>query len=183
MFSSRRKFSRINVFWDSLVIWKLLLYLCRQCHFELNFNYLVSLLTFSDSDGIVLSLSDYLTLTTPWTLQFTVEVWMKGNSFTGNFITAEHNSATIFSLSVSGSDLIVSDVGSTFTFTGAFSSLSSSGWNLLGVSFGLSGDATNTGVCCLWVGNNALSKCLYQTSSAFYTSIIGSTSTLTFKIG
>lgn len=79
---------------------------------------------------------------------------------TGDFISSDFNLAAIFTLSVSGSDIIVTDVGSTYTFTGAFSSLSSTGWNLLGVSFGILGDATNTGICCLWVGNNVNSKCL-----------------------
>ena len=141
------------------------------------------MLYLSDSDGIVLSSTDYLTLVAPRTLDFSLEVWIKGNSFTGDLISSDFNSVGIFKLFISGSDLLVTDVGSTYTFTGAYSSLSSTGWNLLGVSFGILGGSTNTGICCLWVGNNANSKCLYSGSSTFYTNIISAPGSMTFKIG
>lgn len=127
--------------------------------------------------------TDYLTLITPRTLQFSLDIWTLGNSIAGDFISSDFNTAAIFKLSVSGSDIIVTDVGNIYTFTGAFSSLSSTGWNLLGVSFGILGDSTNTGICCLWVGNNANSKCINSGSSTFYTTVTSSTGSMTFKIG
>ena len=95
-----------------------------------------------------------MTLTAPKQLQLSVEVWLKGNSLTGVFISATANGNTILTCLKTGSDLSTNDFGGSLVFPNAFNRLSSSDWNLLGISIGLLGSSTN-GMVCLWVGNNA----------------------------
>jgi len=77
-------------------------------------------------------------------LEFTVEVWIKGNQITGNFIELKHESTTtIFNLDVSSLDLEINGfIGTPLTFSNALSTLSPTDWNFLGISFGVSGDST-----------------------------------------
>ena len=63
---------------------------------------------FSDSDGIVFTGSENLTLVSPRSLQFTVETWIKGNQITGDYISVTHNNVPVFKLSVSGADIVIS---------------------------------------------------------------------------
>lgn len=105
---------------------------------------MVSSINERDSDGTILAGSEYLTLVAPASLSFTVECWIKGNSILSDFIIVNHDSTTlVLKMSVLSSELVLSNYGGSVTFTGAYSKLSSTDWNFIGISFGLLGDSVN----------------------------------------